>query len=387
MQKVAETPALIFFIGLITLLFLSGCKVDQYLAQPVRTLDETTIVERDKGGAYELSFEDQRQWTVYQGTGDAYNIDWSTPLVIGEDELFTYEPTSDERLFFGLVSNKGDVKIVSERQIPLRGAKNFRDLGGIMTKDGRIVEWGKIYRSNKLSKLKKEDLEYLNALDIGTVCDLRYDIEVKKHPDRLPEDVVYHQFPIGERSGDLYMKLRKQVIRKELKGQDAKGKFIELMGIFADSAAHYFKPVVDLLAEEENAPLVYHCAGGKDRTGFLSAVILLALGVDEETVREDYLMSNYYRYESNRSGMKKARIIGLDYETLLYGFAVHDEYMDAVFEVIHEEYGGVDNYLKEQFGLDEEKRAMLRERYTTPIAAYLPQPMDEMVRTHFDPKP
>ncbi len=104
--------------------------------------------------------------------------------------------------------------------------------------------------------------------------------------------------------------------------------------------------------------------GGKDRTGYTTAMILSALGVDRKTITDDYLMSNYYRSEANIKNMKRARLIGLDAETLDYAILVRKEYMDAVFQVIDEKYGGTDKYLEKQFGIDKKKRDELKERYT-----------------------
>lgn len=370
MLKTAKFSAAIAV--LISLFLLPSCKVDQYLPEPERTLVEKALAFRGEDGSYRIAFYQPGEWDIYVGAKDPTNIDWNNPIGLNQEDSFFFEPQKPkQRYYFGAI-HKEDTLILSERLIPLKGAENFRDVGGLMTKDGRMVEWGKIYRSNKLSGLKKDDLAYLGNIGIETVCDLRYDVEINKKPDRVPENATYYQFPIGDREGDQYMKLRSQLLQKEIVGEETKAKFVELMSIFADTAAHYFKPVVDLLLEGENTPLVYHCAGGKDRTGFLTAVILLALDVDKNTIREDYLMSNYYRYDHNRSTMKKARIIGLDYETLVYGLVVQNEYLSAVFEVIEHEYGGVDNYLEEQFGLDAIQRARLKEKYTIPVTAYLP---------------
>jgi protein-tyrosine phosphatase len=142
---------------------------------------------------------------------------------------------------------------------------------------------------------------------------------------------------------------------------------VDVMKSFADTLATDVKPVFDLmLSDKADAPLLYHCTGGKDRTGYMTAMILLALGVERKTITEDYLMSNYYRRDLNIRNMKRARLIGLDAETLEYAMLVRKEYMDAVFEVIDTKYGGNASYLEAKFGLTEEKRNELKRRYTSP---------------------
>src|SRR5690606_12695738 len=102
-----------------------------------------------------------------------------------------------------------------------------------------------------------------------------------------------------------------------------------------------------------------------DRTGYTTAMILAALGVDRKTITNDYLMSNYFRKEANLKNMRRIRLTGLDVETIDYAILVREEYMDAVFEVINDKYGGVDTYLETKFGLTPEKRNELKRRYTS----------------------
>ncbi len=356
--------ALTFMLSILLLSCVS-CGVDKYLIMPERPLEEEVAIEREVKGGYNLEFEAPGHYEIYKGIGSPDNIDWTQPVAETEGTalaLPAYE--ENQRVFFGIVSANGDVTISSERKIPLKGTPNFRDLGGLPTKDGRIVEWGKIYRSSKFSDLSKKDVEYFDNLGIEAVCDLRNDIEVKKDPNKLPDGVDYYRFPIGDAEGATYKALKKKILGGELKGEKAKVYFTNLMHMMADSVALDFKPVMDMLKEGNEVPLVYHCSGGKDRTGLLSGLLLAALGVEKEVIRDDYLLSNYYRYPANRSGMKKARLLGIDNETLLYAFEVQDEYFDAMFEVIDKEYGGIEPYLKEKFGYTEQDIQLLRDRYT-----------------------
>ena len=124
--------------------------------------------------------------------------------------------------------------------------------------------------------------------------------------------------------------------------------------------------------------MVYHCTGGKDRTGYTTAMILLALGVDRKTITEDYLMSNYYRRDANLKNMRRIRLTGLDPETIDYAILVRKEYMDAVFDVIDEKYGGNAAYLEAKFSLTEEKRNELKRRYTEPYFSGKMEPIESI---------
>ena len=343
---------------------LYSCKVSPNAKNPPMTLIEKTTVNKSQDGFYSIHFSEKGKWKIHAGSSPE-KINWEKFTSIDGKEFQLPDNYVNERLFFGLVNNDGDTIITTERLMPLKGQPNFRDLGGFKTKDGGYVKWGSIYRSGKLSDLKKQDLNYLSHLNIRSVVDLRNDIEISKDPDRMPEGATYFQIPVGDKEGKGYNKLRRMVMKEGYRKAKAKALFVDVMRSFADSLAEDIRPIFDmLLSEEENASLVYHCTGGKDRTGYTTAMILLALGVDRKTITDDYLMSNYYRKEANIKNMRKIRLTGLDVETIDYAILVRKEYMDAVFRVIDEKYSGTDNYLEIKFGLTEEKRDKLKKRYT-----------------------
>lgn len=366
----------------ITILVLAGAGFYFYkqgaghlLSKHERTLSESVVVQKEKDGDYEFYFNKEGEYTLYKGLSPD-KIDWSTPILTMQgSEIELDEISPDKRLFFGITGDNIDTIIVSERLIPLEGTLNFRDVGGIPTADGRVVKWGKVYRSGKLSKLTKRDLRYFGELNIQTILDFRNDVEIKKDPDRYPTsyDVQYLQYPIGDKSGETYVAYEQKVRSGEIKGKESKALFIELMKQFADTVAKDFKPLFTHLQEAKDVPLVYHCTGGKDRTGFATAMFLSALNVERKTVINDYLMSNYYRYDKNLSNMRKARLVRMDTEMLGYLMQVNEDYINAVFEVIDDKFDGIDNYLEVQFGLTKEVREKMIQMYTYDINDYLPQ--------------
>ena len=343
----------------------------QGIPVPERTLQETIIVNRHADNTYTLDFMEAGKWKVFKGDAPD-NIDWSKPIAEIDGSELVLNDMGSERVYFGVISPEEKRFIVAERRIYLQGAPNFRDIGGLPTKDGRIVQWGKIYRSGELSGLNAADLAYLQKLNLKTVCDFRFKHEVKESPDRLPKGVKYYNFPIGgEKGSEVYAEIRDKVISGEIRREKAKETFIGIMRLFADTGAYEFKPVLDLLAEEKNTPLVYHCAGGKDRTGFMTSMVLAALNVDEEVIKNEYLMSNLYREKKNKRKIRAMRLLGIDQETLKYAFIVQEAYLDAVFDFIKEEYGDVDTYLEQEFGLDSLRRREMIEAYTySPLDLY-----------------
>lgn len=358
----------VFFLGItvIAFLLLHSCKVSPNAKNPEMTLTRKVIVDRSEKGYYSIKFNKIGEWKIYTGPS-VENIDWAKFSLVNGDMVHLPDQYPNQRMFFGIVGPNGDTTIASERLIPMEGQPNFRDLGGLETQDNRYVKWGSIYRSGKLSDLEKQDLRYMSHLGIKSVVDLRNDIEVAKDPDKYPRGVQYHQISLSDKEGKAYTKLRHMVMKEGYRRAKAKELFVGVMRSFADTLASDIKPVFDLLlSDKETTPLVYHCTGGKDRTGYTTAMILLALGVDRKTITNDYLMSNYYRKDANLKNMRRIRLTGLDVETIDYAILVRKEYMDAVFEVIDEKYDGPDNYFETKFGLTEEKRNELKRRYTEP---------------------
>lgn len=350
----------------VSMLLFNGCSINPSAINPENTLNEKLFATRSLNGSYTIKLPLLGEYKIYQGSSPD-DIKWENPVVTKEESVYFPAAADRGRIFFAIDNGKGDTTIISERQIPTDEQPNFRDLGGLPTKDGTYVKWGKIYRSGHLGDLEKEDLRYFSKLDIKTIVDLRNDLEVSKDPDRYPKGCNYVQHSLSDKEGKAYSRLKQMVMKEGYRRAKAKQLFVDVMKSFADTLASDTKPVFDLLlSDKADTPLLYHCTGGKDRTGYTTAMILLALGVDRKVITEDYLMSNYYRRDLNIRNMKRARLIGLDAETLEYAMLVRKEYMDAVFDIIDTKYGGNAKYLETKFGITEAKRDELKKRYTTP---------------------
>lgn len=115
-----------------------------------------------------------------------------------------------------------------------------------------------------------------------------------------------------------------------------------------------YKEFFSILSEKENAPLLFHCSAGKDRTGIAAALLLSALGVDRETVTEDYMLSAEHI-------TKKYEFITREHPELKPLTTVRKEYLETAFRGIDEEFGGIERYLIDNLEVDLDK---LRELYT-----------------------
>ena len=234
---------------------------------------------------------------------------------------------------------------LSERHLPLEGGYNFRDLGGYKTKDGKSVRRGKIFRADDLSGLTEKDLALLKTIPIVTVVDFRSESEIQNAPDKLPESVKeYRPLSIspGSLDASLFLNLSDSLSAEQMMEQ------LNTMLVSDSAIVARYREFFALLQNEENTPLLFHCSAGKDRTGMGAALILSALGVDEETIFSDYLDSNTC-LEDKYAHIKNA------YPELASLFVVKSEYLKSGLEAIKNQYGTIENFLTEILNVDTTK--------------------------------
>ncbi|MFI6791619.1 tyrosine-protein phosphatase [Nonomuraea sp. NPDC050383] len=169
------------------------------------------------------------------------------------------------------------------RHVAFERVHNFRDLGGYRTRDGRVLRWGRLYRADSLAKLRGADWDRFVELGVRTVIDLRYPWEIAaKGRVRRLDGLAYHNLSVEHRPYD----------------QAALGPDVDPARFLADRYAEVaydgaaeLRRALEIIAADDNAPLVFHCASGKDRTGLLAALVLALAGVDEETIVADFALT------------------------------------------------------------------------------------------------
>lgn len=252
----------------------------------------------------------------------------------------------------------------------LTTAPNFRDAGGHATADGRKVRSGLVFRSDGLAALDTADTEVFKRLRIGVVFDLRSEHERDREPDLLPAGVDHVVADVmGHSNNDLFGDIFADPKRAgELMSGDAG---IELMSevyrrfVTTDLAHAAYRTVFTRLAETE-APAVFHCSQGKDRTGWTSAVLLTLLGVPRETIVEDYLDSEHHLRVKNERFLEENARRGFDPDHLRPIFNVRTEYLDTAFTAAEERYGSIDAYVREGIGVSPTHIDALRVRLLEP---------------------
>jgi len=265
------------------------------------------------------------------------------------------------------LSMTGEDQIASDQLTALEGAVNLRDLGGYPSSDGRAVRRGRLFRSGTLSALTDTDLAALEQARVRTVIDLRLPSQIEMFgPDRIPHGVQHLSLPMG--GGDV-----SEVVHEAIRS----GRFASLPDVETVNRAilsedrHNLTEVIRVVAEPERLPLIFHCIGGKDRTGVVAALLLSLLGVPWAMVREDYVRSNEHVAEAidaqladlahaaaARTGRQPAPV---DLEAAKRFSMVEENDLDAVRDEMIGDAGSIELYLHDKLGISDETVQCLRD--------------------------
>ncbi|MFJ3639249.1 tyrosine-protein phosphatase [Streptomyces sp. NPDC090108] len=252
----------------------------------------------------------------------------------------------------------------------LTGVRNFRDVGGLPTVDGRSVRHGVLFRSGHLAHATDKDTAFLASLGLHTVFDFRNSADQQlEGPDVELPGVRNVNLPLSDPAdGAEFWKMVRDGDLEQLRGILANGKGADRMitsyrRIVKDRTAEHAQVLHALAAD--SVPALMHCAAGKDRAGISIAVTLLAVGVEREAITADYLESNarHRRYKVRRSGDQDTAYTPEVMELLSPLFEARAEYLSAAFASIEETWGGTEAYLERGLGLTPAHRERLRERF------------------------
>lgn len=285
------------------------------------------------------------------------------------EEVLVKNPDKGLRHYFLLEFENGETIVLGERRMSLQGAPNFRDLGGYEASDGRHLKWGRIYRSSKLSRLSTSDIDYVHSLGVTLICDFRQTVEQELEPTVLSEHSPHTvaSLPVMPGSSQSFLdNLHNGVI--DLEDSVA---FMESLNrdLVATQMPHYAKMFEFLL--DENQRLLIHCASGKDRTGFAAALILDVLGVAQDEIVTDYLLTNACLPLDEEIARLSTQVTDgsgatVDHSVLRPMFEVRPQYILACFHEIEQRYASKQEFYQAALGLDEEKIARLRNTYLYP---------------------
>lgn len=250
-----------------------------------------------------------------------------------------------------------------------RKEMNFRELGGYRSQNGQHIKEGIFYRCAALSEMNEEELRHIQELGIKVIIDLRSHDEVKEHPDPEISGITnIHISAMRDSEGKDIDFSPQSIIKIALKKRERNvaestiDRFYDFL-IFHNTA---YQKLFALLLDKQ-VPILFHCTAGKDRTGVAAILIMLALGVSEETIEKDYLLTNKYRHNLIVKKHKAYRLLGLfskNMRTLLtFSEGVLPHGCDFVFEEIKSHYDSYEEYFLDDYGLSSEDLAKLRDYY------------------------
>jgi protein tyrosine/serine phosphatase len=252
------------------------------------------------------------------------------------------------------------------------GLDNFRDFGGRPAGVGMRTRRGRLFRSAQHSRLSDRDLESLHALGIEAIVDLRLPAERRKQPSRrhpafsgrviesdhgAAEDNPWRLFV--QRSGGFTAEQMREWQLDWYRRAAFERQHIELFG-------RYFAEL-----EQARGAVLIHCAAGKDRTGLLAALTHHLLGVPDQHIVHDYLLTNneatFARYQPTLVAMvASASGVTPDAAALRAAIFIEPAYLQAAFTAIADQYASLDAYLERALGVSPARRAAIRARLLEP---------------------
>ncbi len=239
------------------------------------------------------------------------------------------------------------------RHIHFESVPNFRDLGGYRTHDGRTVAWRRLFRSAALHKMNDREMARLKQ-DISprAVIDLRSPQDPEQNPEVLLLKKIgarYYPMPFSTWpwSGPWKRADSASYVKDEAQAHPNATNMGEIY-LYRISEKPFGKRLVDaleIIAERDNHPLVFHCTAGKDRTGVLAAMVLAAMGIVDKDVVEDYTLSAPLMKEiRNRMTSDPETAQGVK-DLPDFQWEASAESMAAFLSLLRRDYGSAEGYL------------------------------------------
>jgi len=243
-----------------------------------------------------------------------------------------------------------DFIIDNTRIIKLKNIYNFRDVGGLETEHQLSIRQGLLFRSDELSRLTKSGLAIIKQMGIRSIIDLRTPEEILENPDKIPlkAQIKSYGVPIFHHDSEL---ARAEFIKNlifNIKKIDLEKLIRKHYFTTAFERRQEIGTIIHLLANRENLPALIHCTAGKDRTGYVSAILQLLLGVSYQKVMEDYLLTNTLIKKRVAGIIRLLRWVSLfrlSEDRIRPLLEARKDYLADVIDLIGERFGSIENYL------------------------------------------
>ena len=237
------------------------------------------------------------------------------------------------------------------RRIQIEGAYNVRDLGGYETADGRQTQWMMFLRADDVSTLPKASQDVLTGYCVRTVLDLRQLREINAQADNVFSNSPHARYINVDMVGDVVIDTNDSDVTR-LRVHTLYRNMLDLRG-------EKFRDTLATMAEPGALPVLFHCMGGQDRTGLVSAMLLGLAGVPNETIAEDYTLTAEYRVDAYLGPNLHPGTDPAQYTPKAYRARnCPPEAMLDTLGYLDDRYGGVEGYVR-SIGVTDEQIATL----------------------------
>lgn len=260
---------------------------------------------------------------------------------------------------------------LTNQLIGVTSGRNFRELGGYKTLSGKTIKYHKLLRTGHLADLSTFDLDFLADYSFKYDIDFRSNEEMTAQPDRVPKTAEYVADPVF--SEDLTNSSKSITDLEKQSHDDADFGFNHMLFAYEDMvesehAQNAYRKFFETLLknDKDHEAVIFHCTAGKDRTGFGALLVLTALGVPLRTIRKDYLLTNVTTKDFVDGMVRRAREKGNNDNTiqsLRDVQSVHAEYIDHAIKVMTDDYGSINNFLRDVMKLSSADIMDLRRIY------------------------
>lgn len=234
-----------------------------------------------------------------------------------------------------------------QRWLPIEGCVNFRDLGGYRNSQGQTVRWRRLFRSDALQDMTPSDAVYaMEELGIRLVVDLR-------NPDEAERD---GRGPLpGLGASYTHHPLLLERGFPPFTGGDVVERLSSAYQWLIHNSGPRVADAVNAIADANGSAVVFHCSAGKDRTGLLAAMVLEVLGLDAETITDDYLLTN----QAVEGILRRIQAMQPHASPTTQSLAAQPLAFHGFQNTLHREYGGAESYLR-RHGVSGESLERLR---------------------------
>ncbi len=260
------------------------------------------------------------------------------------------------RRYFLLRFNDKTDLILGTRAPKLGNVQNFRDLGGYQSNNGKIVRWGKVFRSGSLDSLDNPSQKLFRKFQIATLIDFRETSTFVAPPRQAGLKNVIN-LPINK---PFMFIAAKKIQNNELMSGDARLLMQDINRSFVFESSSVFRSMFNQLLVEDNYPVVLSDIYGKDAVGFATYLLLYVLDIPEDVIMDDYLLTNKYLD-------KKAISIDLFnsppevQEAVTILMSTEERFINSALNAIKKRYGTIDNYLNEELGVSPSVKRRLQQ--------------------------